>query len=141
MESLLESDLRCFYDDTCLSQLKSYKQMGVTLNTTALDKSLSSRYFENSTIQELVNQLMVEEWNSSIIYENYYNDCRPSQCIYTHPTKNSVIYIVTTLVGLIDGLTKALGLIVTRMVKIITFCIRKWRMRRVTTTVMTIIQT
>jgi hypothetical protein len=102
---------------------------------------LSSRFFENSTIEELVNQLMVEEWNPSVIYENYYNECQPSQCIYTHQTKNDAIYIITTLVGLIGGLTTALKLIVPRMVIFMTFCIRKWRLSRVTTTVMPIIQT
>ena len=86
------------------------------MNVTALDKSLSSRFFINSTIQELVDQLMVEEWNSSIMYENYYNECQPSECTYTHQTKNNVIYIVTTLVGLIGGLITVLKLIVPRLV-------------------------
>jgi beta-lactamase regulating signal transducer with metallopeptidase domain len=89
------------------------------VNVTVLNNSLSSRFVENSTIEELVNQLMVEEWNRSIIYENYYNECQPSQCTYTHQTKNSIIYIVTTLVGLIGGLITVLKLIVPRLVKFI----------------------
>jgi hypothetical protein len=141
IESLLQSDLRCFYNQTCLSKLETYRITGKIENVTSLNSSLSSRFFENSTIEELVNQLMVEEWNPSVIYENYYNECQPSQCTYTHQTKNDAIYIVTTLVGLIGGLTTALKLLVPRMVKFITFFIRKWRMRRVTTTVMPIIQT
>ncbi|CAF1026860.1 unnamed protein product [Adineta steineri] len=140
-ESLLQSDLRCFYDQTCINQLKKPSVSSVPPSAIALDKSLLDRFSENSTIEELINQLMVAEWNSSIIYENYYNECQPSQCTYTHQTKNSVIYIVTALVGLIGGLTTALELIVPRMVKFISFCIRKWRMRRVTTTVMPIIRT
>jgi len=71
---------------------------------------------ENSTIEEVVNQLMVEEWTPSRMYDNYYNACQPSQCTYTHQTKNSVIYIVTTLVGLIGGLITMLKLIVPRLV-------------------------
>jgi hypothetical protein len=141
IESLLQSDLRCFYNQTCLSKLETYRITGNIANVTSLNTSVSSRFFENSTIEELVNQLMVEEWNPSRIYENYYNECQPSQCTYTHQTKNDAIYIVTTLVGLIGGLTTALKLLVPRMVKFITFFIRKWRMRRVTTTVMPIIQT
>jgi hypothetical protein len=109
------------------------------VNVTALDKSVSSRFFENSTIEEVLDQLMVEEWNSSRIYDSYYNECQPSQCIYTHETKNNVIYIVTTLVGLIGGLTTGLKLIIPRLVKFIAFCIQKWRMRR--TAVMPMIQT
>ncbi|CAF1147512.1 unnamed protein product [Adineta steineri] len=141
IESLLQSDLRCFYNQTCITKLQSYSLAKTTMNVTALDKSLPSNFTENSTIEELVNQLMVEEWNPLIMYENYYNECQPSQCTYTHETKNSVIYIVTTLFGLIGGLTTALELIIPRMVKFITFCIRKWRMRRAATTVMPISQT
>jgi hypothetical protein len=119
IESLLQSDLRCFYNQTCINQLQSYSLAKATVNVTALNNSLSSRFFENSTIEELVNQLMVEEWTPSKMYENYYNECQPSQCTYTHQTKNSVIYIVTTLVGLIGGLITVLKLIVPRLVKFI----------------------
>jgi hypothetical protein len=87
------------------------------MNITALDPSLSSRYLENSTIEHLLDQLMVEEWNSSIMYENYFNECEPIECTYTRQTKNSIIYIVTTITGLIGGLITVLRLIVPRLVK------------------------
>jgi hypothetical protein len=101
------------------------------MNITALDVSLSSRYLENSTIEDLLDQLMVEEWNSSIMYENYFNECEPIECIYTHQTKKKPIYIITTIVGLIGGLTTALKLIVLRLVKVIALCIQKLRVRHV----------
>jgi beta-lactamase regulating signal transducer with metallopeptidase domain len=59
---------------------------------------------------------MVEEWNSSIMYENYFNECEPTECTYTHQTKNNILYIITTIIGLIGGLTTALKLIVPRLV-------------------------
>jgi beta-lactamase regulating signal transducer with metallopeptidase domain len=86
------------------------------MNISALDTSLSSRFLENSTIEHLLGELMVEEWNSSIMYENYFNECEPIECTYTHQIKNNIIYIVTTLIGLIGGLTTALKLIVPRLV-------------------------
>ena len=119
IESLLQSNLQCFYNQTCINQLLSYLLSSSSMNVTALDKSLLVRFLETSTIEELLNELMVEEWNSSIMYENYYNECQPTQCTYTHETKNNVIYIVTTLVGLIGGLITVLKLIVPRLVKIV----------------------
>ncbi len=86
------------------------------MNITALDTSLSSRYLENSTIEDLLDELMIEEWNPSIKYENYFNECKPAKCTYSHQAKNNAIYIVTTLFGLIGGLTTALKLIVPRLV-------------------------
>jgi hypothetical protein len=109
------------------------------MNISALDTSLSSRFLENSTIEHLLGELMVEEWNSSIMYENYFNECEPIECTYTHQTKNNIIYIVTTIIGLIGGLTTALKLIVPRLVEFIAFCTQKWGWRR--TSVVPFIQT
>jgi len=86
------------------------------MNIPALDASLSSRFLENSTIEDLLDELMIEEWNSSILYDNYFNECEPTECTYTHQTKKSIIYIVTTIIGLIGGLTTALQLVVPRLV-------------------------
>jgi beta-lactamase regulating signal transducer with metallopeptidase domain len=86
------------------------------MNVTSLNVSLSIQFFENSTIDDLLNQLMVEEWNSSSMYDNYYSQCQPSKCSYTRTAKNSAIYIVTTLIGLIGGLITVLKLIVPRLV-------------------------
>ncbi|CAF4234895.1 unnamed protein product, partial [Adineta steineri] len=132
IESLLQSDLRCFYNQTCIDQLQSYFISSSAINITSLDKSLSSRFLPNSTFEEIVNGLMIEQWNpsnQSVMYERYFNACRPSECTYTQETKNSIIYIVTTLIGLLGGLITALKLIVPRLVKFTAFFIRKWRMR------------
>jgi hypothetical protein len=85
------------------------------MNITALDKTLLVQFFENSTIKEVVDQLMVEQWNQSIMYDRYYNSCQPVECIYTHQTKNNPIYIVTTLIGLLGGLITFLKIIVPRL--------------------------
>jgi hypothetical protein len=139
IESLLQSNLECFYNQTCINILQSYFISPSLMNITALDTSLSSRFLKNSTIEDLLDELMVEEWNPSIMYENYFNECEPIECTYTHQTKNSIIYIVTTIIGLIGGLTTALKLIVPRLVKVIALCIQKLRMRH--TAVMPFIQT
>ncbi len=117
IESLRQSNLQCFYNQTCINKLQSYFLSSGSMNITALDTSLSSRYLENSTIEDLLDELMIEEWSPSIMYENYFNECEPTECSYTHQTKNSIIYIVTTLTGLIGGLITALKLIVPRLVK------------------------
>ncbi|CAF1140639.1 unnamed protein product [Adineta ricciae] len=130
IESLLQSDLRCFYDQSCLTQLLFYISPSAPLNLIALDKSLLVRSFVNSTIENLMNQLMVEQWTPSPMFENYYSECMPTKCAYTIETKSTIIYIITVVIGLIGGLTTALKLIVPRLVQFIAFCIRKWRTKR-----------
>ena len=131
IEALLQSDLQCFYNQTCIDNLQSYFQVSSIMNVTALDMSLSNHFLENATIESILNELMVEEWNSSSMYDKYYNECQPKQCSYTRTTKNSAIYIVTTVIGLIGGLITVLKLVVPRLVEFIMFGIKKWKRRRV----------
>lgn len=87
------------------------------MNISSLDSLLSSRYNKSSTIQELVNYSMVENWTLSHVYESYYKECQPTKCTYTSMAKNSAVYIVTTVLGLIGGLVAVLKLLIPRLVK------------------------
>jgi hypothetical protein len=86
---------------------------------TALNKSLPSIYLINSTIKELLDNLMIEQWNVSSIFEHYYNECQPIKCIHTFETNNGIIYIVTTLFGIVGGLVTVLKFIVPWSVKLV----------------------
>jgi hypothetical protein len=127
IESLLQSTLQCFYNQTCIDQLISYFASPLFMNITALQPSMSSQYFTNSTIQNLIDHLMVEQWNSSSMYDNYYNECQPAQCTYTYQTRNDLIYIITTLIGLVGGLITVLKLVIPRVVNIFVRYILKRR--------------
>ena len=119
VDSLLQSTLECFYNQSCIERVQSYIDSSSSMNVTALDPSLSKWYSPNTTIQELVDKLMIEQWDVSTTYEQYYNQCRPSQCSYTFETGNDVIYIVTTLFGIAGGLTTVLKFILPRLVKLV----------------------
>ncbi|CAF1023917.1 unnamed protein product [Adineta steineri] len=130
IEALLQSNLQCFYNVTCINKIQSYFTYYLSMNLTTLDASLLFRFGMNSTIQELVDELMVEEWNNATIYDGYYNECQPSKCSYSYQGKNDVIYIITTVIGLVGGLITVLKLIVPRVVRLIAFCIRRCRVKR-----------
>lgn len=125
-EALLQSNLECFYNQTCISTLQSNLNTGTSMFFSALNASESSRFTINSTIGELVQQLMVERWNLSIRHQDYFDQCRPHRCSYSFTGHYSLIYIVTNTFGLIGGLATILELIVPISVK----CGRKfnrWR--------------
>ncbi|CAF4136438.1 unnamed protein product, partial [Adineta steineri] len=69
IEALLQSNLQCFYNETCINQIQSYFTYYLSTNLTTLDASLLIGFSMNSTIQELVDELMVEEWNNATIYD------------------------------------------------------------------------
>ncbi|CAF4117379.1 unnamed protein product [Rotaria sp. Silwood2] len=125
IESLLQSTLECFYNQTCVDKLHSYLAFNSSMNTTALDSSVSSRFFVNSTIEELVNKLMIERWNLSRMYANYYNACQPISCTYNYATRNDIIYIVTIVFGLVGGIVTIFKIILPSFVRLIAYCFRK----------------
>ena len=119
VEALLQSDLRCFYNASCINELEKYLLPQYAINVTALDDSLSSNYLPNSTIQQLLDHLMIEEWNVTHMYDRYYNACQPTECTYNVEARNAVIYVVTTLIGIIGGLTTVLQFIILSSVKLV----------------------
>jgi hypothetical protein len=100
LESLLKSTLQCLYNASCFSQLPTVKRSFIPL----ID-SKTSRYEKNSTVELILNQLMVEQWFNSVTYENYYNQCAPSLCSYSYTQRRSALEVLTLLLGLEGGLT------------------------------------
>ena len=119
MEALRQSTLECLYDQPCLDELQARLRSTTPRDLVALDPALSRRYEPATPIGRIVDAMMVEDWNWTVEHDKYYDVCKPAECSYTMVTRNSVITIVTTLVGLIGGLVTALRLIVPRLVSAI----------------------
>src|SRR5208283_3138160 len=81
-------------------------------NTTALDPMLTSRFNATTVFDELINNLMVEQWLWNDSYVDYYAKCQPSSCFYKVVIKTPFIVVFTTLIGLFGGLVKILRIIV-----------------------------
>jgi len=114
LESLLQSTLECLYNETCIERLiNTNRSLNMTIRH--LDSNVSS---PNVTVRSLVNELMVEEWKSSVTYEQYYQTCATLSCTYVKNQQTNLIYIITSIVGLYGGLSVALKLIVPILVKI-----------------------
>ena len=113
-EALLQSTLECLYDTQCINKLKTiYSSSNATF--LPLNPTLSS---PNETVQSLVEKLMVAEWQTNVIYEQYYNACAPLSCNYFVNQKASSLYIINTIIGLYGGLTITFKLIVPVSVRI-----------------------
>ncbi|CAF1541165.1 unnamed protein product [Adineta ricciae] len=131
VEALLHSTLECFYNYTCLQELQLHTLASKTFYVMPLNSLLKSKYPINSTIEQLLDQLMIEEWTWSSHYEQYYNHCRPVNCTYSYRSKNGLIYIATTSIGLLGGLVTVLEFTIPRLVKFIDWIILARRQRRI----------
>ena len=120
-DALLMSTTQCFYDQTCVDIIKEYIIQTSELYGLIhiLNGSETSRYRENETIETLLNNLFIENWNDIYSYEKYYNQCRPSVCSYTLEQKPSVLYILTKLISVYGGLAILLRFLVPNIINII----------------------
>ncbi|CAF1449457.1 unnamed protein product [Adineta steineri] len=128
-DSVLLSTLECYYSDSCLAL--SYKYINFTLDQfdTGLKKvnakllvydPEASRFPPNTSIETILKELMIEQWNSSFAFDRYYETCAPIKCTYSQVTRtSSFIGTVLLLMSSIGGLSAALRLITPLLIKII----------------------
>ncbi|UJR08382.1 hypothetical protein I4U23_012653 [Adineta vaga] len=111
LESILHSSLECFYNQTCLNSVRHFIDENMSNVTfTILNSSLPSTkvYGIKETVQEMVDRLFVDHWYINKSYTKYFQKCQSAQCSYSYITRFNVIYIITTVMALYDGLSKSL---------------------------------
>ena len=119
IEGILQSSLECFYTEECIDNVMSKTLIDSSIYPAALDSSLQIQYLPNTLIKVMLDQLMIEQWNNTVMYEDYYAECQPYECIYVLKHRNDVIYIVTMVTGLIGGLVTMLKLIAPLVIELI----------------------
>ncbi|CAF1508838.1 unnamed protein product, partial [Adineta ricciae] len=125
IDGLFRSTLECFYDQSCIDKVQFYAVSTITFRAQAMYPLTKSRFLINSTMGEIIEELMIEEWNWTPKYEYYYNECQPIECKYSYETEGGIVYIVTATIGVIGGLFTALKIAVPFCVNVI---IRKRRL-------------
>jgi hypothetical protein len=117
INSLLLSTLECYNNQSCLNNFMAYLPSVNTsfhiLNSSVLNQSTST-----TPIGTLTDNLMIEQWSREMNYTRYFAACRPLLCSYTYTEKFSILYIITTVIGLIGGLTTILRVLCPQLTNI-----------------------
>ena len=125
VESVLSSTLECYADASCLELLIPNS------NATPLDLTQPTRFpIANSTIGDIFNEIMVEEWRYSFSWLGYYAKCAPKRCSYSYSTRNGILIVMTSITALFGGLNTVFRVTVPFTV---TTTIRWWKRRRMST--------
>ncbi|UJR19293.1 hypothetical protein I4U23_022422 [Adineta vaga] len=114
LESVLGSTLECYYNLTCIELLISTNQSFQPLSTI-----LTTRFLQSTTIETLLNELMVEQWLVNSSYEKYFTECAPLTCEYSYNQRNHILIILTTIIALIGGLNTGLRIFIPSIVRLI----------------------
>lgn len=112
VNTILKSSLECWYDIVCLEKVRTelYQYNDQFLwNITSLDSTQPSQFQVNTTVEAIMNALMLEDVRPTVLYDSYYQQCNPSSCLYTE--KSNLVFIVTTIIGIFGGISVVLRLL------------------------------
>ncbi|CAF4865341.1 unnamed protein product [Rotaria sp. Silwood1] len=111
LKSILQRKLYRFYDQNCIDSNGNFTR----LNMSTLEKS---QFNLNSTIESILNNLMIEEYKSNLSYENYFSQCQPLSCSYsyikTHDVTQTIIFLISLYGGLVL-ITRCLAIIFAKL--------------------------
>lgn len=127
IDSVLLSTLECLFDQSCIqmlldSRLYDFDQYYLSINLSnivALNSSVKSQYTLNTSLETISSQLFIEDWTETTNYLSYFAQCQPKSCVYTFIEKRELIVLVTSVVGLLGGLTVILRILVPPSIKLI----------------------
>ncbi|CAF3670361.1 unnamed protein product [Rotaria sp. Silwood1] len=118
IEGVRQSSLECFFNQTCLDVVQSNLNSEQSINISILENN-ATRFQPQTIIANIIDALMIEQWRENINYSQYYAYCEPKLCSYTIPLRNNALYVLTTLLALVGGLSAALRFLVPTIVKFI----------------------
>ncbi|CAF1412535.1 unnamed protein product [Adineta ricciae] len=127
IESLLRSTLQCFYENSpCFDIVNNITDEELYQNFTRLNSNRSSRFAINITVDDLLQQLFIDSWLTTLNYSSYFQKCQPIYCEYTILQRKDAVEIVTTITGLIGGLATIFKLVSPYVISIIFYLIRRF---------------
>ena len=114
LESVLLSTTECFFDPYCIQIIKYYLREDPLLykNLFALNQSQLSRYATNTSFENLLANLFIENWNENYSYEKYYRECQPMYCSYSINQQPKIVDVISKVLGIFGGLSIVLKFIV-----------------------------
>jgi len=112
--SLLQSTLECFYNQSCINMIQTF------INGLSLVSPLSSSHFaQNTTVNDLLDELFIESWNNDSNFTGYFQICSPQSCTYSYDQRFNLLYIIVTIISLFGGLRIIIHFSTPYIVKII----------------------
>lgn len=112
VDATLASTLECYYKSACLTLIHP------TLNITPMSQISSRQFHMNTTIQALIDQLLIEQIQIETSFIDYHLQCNPSLCTYIDSHRFDLVFMLTTVVSVFGGLVVIVKLIALLIVKV-----------------------
>jgi hypothetical protein len=134
IDGLRMSTLECFFSSSCIASIINHLEYYTKIDgspptdfaipktpsllVSPLNDSIASRFSKKDPIHIMIEKQFVEEWTSAASYEQYYAACAPTTCRYEIAQRQSILHVITSLLGLYGGLTIGLRLLIWRATQI-----------------------
>ncbi|CAF5215947.1 unnamed protein product, partial [Rotaria magnacalcarata] len=123
IDTIQNSTLQCLYNQTCVDLLELFIQriperLSNNTNVTALNSMLHTRYPPDTSILRMSDQLFFQEGLIEISYVEFYKQCAPNYCSYTHEKHSNFLVIISRILALWGGLTLSFGFIAPCIVRL-----------------------
>lgn len=115
MDATLVSTLECYYDQSCLTMLHSFPSTAIQ----PLSNTSNKYFMTNSTVEMLLNELMIDEVLSDIRFDLFYSQCNPAYCSYSYTRRFHVLSVVSTVIGIFGGLSFVLQMIAPLIIAVV----------------------
>ncbi|CAF3605536.1 unnamed protein product, partial [Adineta steineri] len=116
LNAVLQSNLSCLYNESCLSKLNTYLNDSLyPFNATTL--TVPSSASSLPTINDLAKKLMVDSWQLNSSYQHYFNACNPLTCTYSYTHQFDILFIITTIISFIGGIVTVLMIVILPTIK------------------------
>jgi hypothetical protein len=87
----------------------------------------NTRFPPNTTLESIISELFVEDWNTSKNFTAYYDRCAPNECSYSLTRRFDRVYMVAMMLGFYSGLSAILEIILPILVR---FVKQQWKKRQ-----------
>lgn len=104
-DALRISTLECWFNESCIALVLAHlTPFLVEAQLDALNTSMLIRFSPTTTVGDIIDELMIEEWINQTDYDAYYNSCKPVSCVYISYERFNWLYTFTILTAVFGGL-------------------------------------
>ncbi|CAF3086002.1 unnamed protein product [Rotaria sp. Silwood2] len=114
LDAALASSFECFYDAWCLSLIQNVSKSNIRLQPL----HSQSRFEHSTTLQTLLDELMIEQFTMEIVFASYYSICNPKYCTYSYTHKFDVLFIITFTASAFGGISAVLKFIAPLLIQL-----------------------
>ena len=113
IESVIHSTMECWYDWQCMQTFTSLvsKRLSIPFVPPRILNISMTRFNATATFNQILSELMVEEWTTHVNFSSFFIQCSPRSCSYRRTMRDGLVTVIKNIVGIYGGLKRVLHIL------------------------------